>query len=515
MTEIGSFGFKDSRNIDLLWPLVLKGDAAGSLNWLSGVISMDVSCSTWRESQTASDELTEAIRIYIHERFHAMQIGTMSFPQLWATTFRDIITPIAKRFAGGPGDFSGIRRMVNAGTACLTPEEARDLALHFQAWNSTGPQGISARCVLEGQAFFVERRTTYGIKRLPEWMPHLDSAPSPIYRQAYDFLTYWIGHKAFRWFSLACSLSLCTSRPGEAFERLATEMNSVLAGDIPQNQDEATQYVMGALLPKLLDLGITAAPEAMSILHCGHAQFESSSRYLLEKGFDFVDFFADPTAVMTQLVMNRDIPILFRPEPPSKLLIEHPQGMDEITAMALFMMGATANGLCRDVYAVAEHEEDLLLEQVAWMRRSPLPVRYTLSASDLMTGEPVEFFNDFPTDSLKERRELWGRLYFELPPGIGGDDAFLPAVPEARRLLRSIEEKCPAFPILLNADLGLVDWLGSVCDSDAVHENSIEINHNSVMDAARRAALAIGTFGRDLHQNTAAITARMTRSWFA
>jgi hypothetical protein len=120
-----------------------------------------------------------------------------------------------------PYEWTGMKTLLLKAPASLQTQQKTELTQLVAELDEPGPDGISTRCIIESQAFFVQQRvhrpgvTADSIGQL------LATAPTLEYRLGYDLCRFYIkGPAAFALFPMLASLSLCCVRPAKAFSQL-------------------------------------------------------------------------------------------------------------------------------------------------------------------------------------------------------------------------------------------------------------------------------------------------------
>jgi hypothetical protein len=514
---IGQFGERDAEHVEVLWPVVLQGGAAGSFNWFSGVLSLDVDHAVWKARDGSSREYVRAARAYVHEYFHGLQLYTMSFPYLWAAELYALIQPVLKRFrTEDTDDFSGIVAIIQQGSQSLSEDERSSVREHFLRWDEASASGLTARAILEGQAYYVERVFLHDLDQVSDWTPHLHSAPTPTYRVAFDHLTFCAGATAaFRWFPLAASVALCTSHPADAFDRIAITLRDMRAGELDPRDESTAHDMMAALARPLIDLGVATAAEAWTLFRTGHPVLHETALRVNDADPGSTELFAVPQDHVSTMMKSVPPVVIFRPHPPHHLAIETREGMDEAETLVLFVVGAMGNQVCRDAAVAAEEVGERRIQRIEWLIRDHVPIMFTLSSNDLDSGEPNELARVLRLAEPREHMRGWGRLVLRLPDEVDPDqDVFLPTIPEARALLKETAQRHPAFPIFLHPQIGVLDWFGANADDDALgQDGTVDIAHPSMLETARSAALGIENFGQSAGQNVHLLAQALTATW--
>jgi hypothetical protein len=462
---------EDAQYVELLWPIVPHGDIEGSLDWFTGVMALDVDYETWQNIGNATAELREhAVRVYSHELFHSLQIATMGFLHDWAADLFAMIRPVVARVQAGhaPKDFAAIKRLIARGSSLLTPAEQQEMLEHFRKIDRGGRSSLTTRAIFEGQAFFVERMLNYKIPDGGELVRHLAAAPRPVYRVAFDFLACATGlPAAFEWFSFVASMSLCTSDPVNTFERLAVALGAAFsAGELPTPAD-ATD--MGQFVKPFLDSADWSTP--LAGVDKTHPVFSGTARALGEaekqKLFDLFQFFRSPHNAINDMQQWSvpSVPIIFKPVPPTKLAIQVPPNMDETSVLVLFTIGAVGRQLTRAPAAQSAKEGDRNIDRLSWLISEHELMFYTLADEDVRSGDPGRMIKLFePNDGAgPQKMTLWGRVVLGVSETIDPTGAaYLPQIPEARRLVSALHEKLPMFLLYLTPRFALYEWFGSV-----------------------------------------------------
>lgn len=506
--------FDTPMHVEMFWPIVLQGDALASYNWLSGVVSLDVDASVWSDQDQQNPEFIEGYRAYIHEMFHAVQLFTLSFPYTWAQKLFEYIQPAVARHTGPvPNDFMSVQRIIQQGSACLTESETALVDFHQKLWAKAGPNGITAKSVLEGHAFFVERKYLYDLAEPHEWFQQIGAAPTLSYRCAFDYLVYVVGAQvAFDWFPLICAMALSTSDPGTAFERLAPILEATDDTIVAERSTRSARSIMAVCAQATVDLGVMTAVEGWNALGEGHRILHDSAVRLHREApwEEIVDFYAFPEDYLHEAISHVRAPIILRPQPPHHLAVTFPAGMNRAEGLALFGVGAAGNQLCRSAAVEADDEEADVVARLQWLAQDHRPIEIQLSDEMLKSERPdamIQWFADLPADA---KMVMWGRCYFGLPAGMTKEqDEPLLTVPSARAVVRRLVESQPDFAIYLHPDLAFSDWFGSIVET-ADAEQPDPTTHEKLLTAARSAAYTIAVTGFRSRQNTGLIAERLT-----
>lgn len=497
----------EAEYVELLWPIVPTGDVAGSLDWFTGVLALDVAHEVWRNPETAPRELVEAAHLtFSHEFFHFVQLTTMGFLHRWAARLYHLVLPAFERTKDPQGrvfgqSFAVLKAMIREGSTRLTADERHSLEQHFSVLDTPSACGLTIRAVFEGQAYFAERTANYQIQRPSDWTPHLKAAPDPIYRIAFDFLAFAADYSlAYEWFSLMAAVSLCSERPADSFERLAITLGQADAAQTIwrdlQSDGARLQFLQG-LIPDAAcasPLEWVAQPQA---LHPMLAKaVEKLADATNEKRFDPVSLFAHPGSGLLRLAESDviEVPIIFRPAPPSKLAIQAVSGSDEGTTLALFTLGATCRQLVRAIAAESEEVGCKRIEEVSWLVRDHTPVMMDLALEDLVSGDPSRMVMIFApkAETAEKLTTLWGRVVLRVPPELDPtQDALLPTVPQARRLAQALHRRLPMFPVYLLPQGNFYEWFGSLAPDEALIGTTVDVLHPDVQTVAREAERAI------------------------
>lgn len=499
---------EDAQYVELLWPIVPTGDVEGSLDWFTGVMALDVEYETWQEIDKAPADLREyASRVYSHELFHSFQLATMGFLHDWAADLFEMIRPIVVRVQKGydPRDFAGIKRLISRGSSLLSAVEQQAMLEHFRKIDRAGRSSLTPRAIFEGQAFFVERMLNYKIADGPEFVRHLTAAPRPLYRVAFDFLACAAGLPlAFEWFSYVASMSLCTSDPVNTFERLAMALAAALAaGGLPKAVDASD---MGGFLKPFLDFSDWSTPLADAGKK--HPVFTATARALSEaadaKLFDLYEFFRSPHKAISDMRQwgMASVPIIFKPVPPTKLAIQIPTTMDETSVLVLFTIGAVGRQLTRTPAAQSAAEGERSIDRLSWLISDHNLIAFTLADEDLKSGDPSRMVMIFdPNDSVAQQKmTMWGRVVLGVSEAIDPSQAaYLPQIPEARRLMAALHEKLPIFLLYLTPPFAIYEWFGSLSTLDA--NGQLDTNDPLVGRLVDEAELAMTDAAACLGQN--------------
>jgi hypothetical protein len=502
---------EEAQNIELLWPVVPRGDVDGALDWFSGVMALDVDHEVWQQLQDAPPAQREpAVRAYAHELFHWFQFATLGFMHDWAAELFDLLRPVVKRVQSdfAPEDFAGVKRLIRQGPALLSAAEDQALRAHFRQIDAPSRSGLTARAIFESHAYFVERKLTYVMKRSSDWTPHLRTAPAPVYRVAFDALAFLAGYAvAYEWFPAVASVSLCCRRPVGAFERLALALARDPAAKEMKAEPGTAREMISFLQGQLPGTPLFTPIEQLTVTHpvfSGAAQ--AVSRAVAEGACDVYQLLARPDLQVMKLRERHALepPIIFRPAPPTKLAVEAPEGYTEGSVLALFALGAVGQRLTQEAANQARAEGQRLVDRLSWIVRDHDLILGDLAVDDLRSGDPGRMLMIFePKDRAVERPTMWGRLILRMPKELDpSQESPLPLVPEVRRLFRAIHDRLPMFPVYLApAPSGLYDWFGSIAPEESMSDQGVDISHPAVAKLVEDSQHAIEDYGRSADLN--------------
>lgn len=494
----------EAQYVELLWPIIPTGEVDGELNWFSGVMALNISYESWQQFNEAKDRENMST-IYTHEFFHFLQFSTMGFVHDWAADLFHVLRPIIKRV--GSSDFSSLKRIIKEGPALLSSQERATLDQHFLKFDRRDVSGLTARMIFESQAYFVERTVNYNIDNPSDWTPHLIAVPDDIYRVAFDFLAYGAGYSvAFEWFSSVASVSLCSQNPAMSFTQLSLALGRDKSIASMTRDPENIPQMIDYLIQQLPDVKLTNPLESTYRSHPIFSTAAKEFRKLASKDlFNQNQLFGRPDLELRTIFELNDIevPIIFKPEPPSRLVIQRPTNLDEGGVLALFSIGAIGNQLTRASATSSDIESRKSLEQLSWLVNDHQPVILQLAVEDLRLGDParmVQLFN--PAEEPKTLSKLWGRVILQLPTDIDpNQDLHLPCIPEARQLLQAIHEKLPMFPVYLYPLFGIYDWFGAIGPEEALIDTNLNLQHPEIEKLLHKIALTIFKSGEMMGLN--------------
>jgi len=493
--------------VELFWPMIPRGDALGSLDWIGGVMSLDISHETWQSITEAPAELkTEALRVYSHELFHFLQLSTMRFMHDWAKELANEVRTVLLRVR--PGDMSTLGDVIARGHKVLTEAENATLEAHFMKLDTPGVGGLTPRAIFEGQAFFVERMVNYDISESHHFTAHLERAPEAIYRIALDFLSHAVGyHVALEWFSAIASASLCTADPVSAFETLSVQLRaSPQLGSIkrdPNGMADMWTFVQQALSEAGFELGLIDAEERP-----GHPIFTGVAHELQTKEargeFHHMAFFAQPETTIRVLIgtWGIELPIVFRPQPPSKICIQSPSRLDEGSLLALIALSAAGRQITRAAATKSKRFGQAKLAELTWLVAEHNAPVLDLTTEEVRAGDAARLVRLFASDDDQERTRhtYWGRLIVRAPVTLDPtQDAPLPHVPGCRELVRAFHARMPAFPLFLRPDHGFFDWFGCLAPEAACVDGGLDVANREVIElmASTREAMCAHAVARN------------------
>jgi hypothetical protein len=463
--------------IEHFWPALPKGDSDGALDWFSGMMTLNVPHETWLDLESAPIGLkNKAIATYVHEMFHVFQFSSFGFMHDWAADLFQFVQPVMKRHGpgSGPGDFSGMKRMVDSGSALLTDEEREALRKHFGKLDSPGKSGLTTRSLFEAHAYYCEKLYNFDLKQSSDFMPHLYGTSDPVYRVAFDFLIYVVGPKmAFEWFPSLIAMSLSTADPVDTYEYLAfallkaeTEVKDLSAGI------ENAHAMIGFLIKALLGTPRTNPWQDGGKRHITFTPISKALQSAEKQGIiDQHAFFACPHTEVQRALENMriELPIIFRPAPPAKLAFQKPELMDTEQFKVLVSIAAIGQQLTGAISTESERAGSIVLERLSWLTRDHRSVTFALAMADLESGNPgnlVEFWKLAGADTNQKAR-LWGRIILRLPDEIDPTgDLYLSQHSLGARLIQAIYKELPMAVAYLMNPHGFEDWFGSILSDE-------------------------------------------------
>jgi hypothetical protein len=488
----------EAQYVELLFPMVPHGDVDGALDWVSGVMLLDVLPEHFTNiAEAPPDVRVPVMRAWAHETFHYIQFSSLGFMYDWAAELAGKFRTIIKNSGLLPLDFAKVKRLIHDGPALLEPADRAALEAHYARLDEPSDSGLTARAIIESHAYFVERRTLHPIKIASDWTPHLRQAPAPIYRIAFDALAYVANYqKAFDWFPAVAAIALCCERPASAFDRLAFALA----------RDTATVTEPRAKFEFLQNAVQTKFRTPIEGTDKPHTLFTDAAQRLAaaaQKGFPIFDVFIQPYLHLTELADKYELepPIIFKPLPKRQLAIKAPEGSNQGSILALFTIGAIAKRLLQNIEAESQSRSDSVIQRISWLVRDHVPVLIDLSPDDLRSGDSSRIAHHF--EPSPEKAAWWGRVGLRLPKELDAtQEAQLPRSPEARRLLAALHAQLPMFPVYLSPDLGgFFDWFGSIAPEDALGLKGVNVADERVRELAMATAAAINASAHELGLN--------------
>lgn len=495
--------------VELLWPVIPKGDVDGSLDWVSGVMALDVDTGTWADLNNAPAEARNAaITAYRHEYFHLIQLSVMDYLGDWAAQLFNLMRPAVRRVNDDlqANGFAVIKKLIEEGSSLLSGEERDAIGEHYRHLDTPGDSGLTARSILECQAYFVERRFHYEFQRSSDWTGHLASAPAHMYRIPFDFLAYATGYGvAYEWFCLIASASLCSSDPVATFELLTLELAA--DDDAKKIRNDGTTAVEMVQFVRRIFPDTHWSTQWDDTTHPVFTRTSNRLRKAIAEGeVDGALLLCRPDLLLDTIdqLDGMEVPIIFKPMPRRQLGVTVPPDSDFGAALGLFTMGAVGRQLTQFAAIASQEVGAAAIEKLTWLIREHDQILCKLAYADLVSGSPDRILQVLdPLNDLSEvKPKSWGRWVLLLPEELDPrQDRHLPTVPEARNLLRAVYRKLPMFPVYLAPQAGLYDWIGSVAPDDARDGEKINILHPQVVNLFTEAERAIVKCGAKLGQN--------------
>jgi hypothetical protein len=448
----------------------------------------------------------------MHELFHFLQFSTMGFMHDWAAELLDYARRIAKPLVGDVRlrDFSGIKQLIEKGPALLKPSEKEALETLFGKLDLPGQSGLTTRAIFESHAYFFERRTNYNFRQPSDWTPFLKTAPSAIYRIAFDFLAFAAGYpSAYEWFSSIASVSLCSPNPTATFEILSlalatNEKIKEMKGE-PENARQIIEFLQSQIPEVSLSFPLRGTGKQ-------HVMFSETARTLRKAAeanlFDQDRLFVCPHLEIPSLLQNSNVlvhvPMIFKPAPRSKIAIQMPSKYDLASGLFLFTIGAIGQQLTREIAGASREEGKKSLDRLSWLVRDHVPCLFELAIEDLKSGNPARMIMIFdPKDDMANlKSKWWGNVVLLLPKEIDpSQDALLSSIPEGVRLLRAIHKELPMALLYLSYPHGVYEWFASISPEEALVDGQIDYAHPRVLELIEEAEEAINLCGESINQN--------------
>jgi hypothetical protein len=532
----------DATYQELLWPLVLQGNAIGRLEWSTGVLSLDVDSALFDRLGTeipaespgaefTEDERRTAIATLTHEQIHVLQIGMCGFPYRWAAELFDHIRPALSRLRDDAGreDFGPLLAAIDLGEDAFSTAERGALTRHFEQLDEPSPTGITTRSILETHAFVIQRMINYGTRTYADLEPHLNDAPAPEYRAAMDVLVLAVGAEtAYPWFPLVCSVALCSERPAAAFNKILLSL-AAYPGVLPdaptrenalQSQRDLADIVGDQLIGSAGEVASTRGDVGTP-----HVRLVNGANEAFNSGAAAPSWaYAAPHEELGELIAHLRVPIFLRPQYPQGFAAQLPPGMDEGTGLAQLTLAAISSQLCQTFDAASRELGAQALDGLDWLRADRRAILLRLDADQIARHDhgPLLNLSDPTINGQRPGRQLaraWGRGFLLGPEELDPDGtAALALVPSISAYLRELNATFPAFPIVLSFTSGrssFVDWFGSIAPAACVG-GELRLDHPDIVDAIAVAVSAIEDLGRQVGQNpTLALQLMQLPVWMA
>lgn len=292
---------------DVLWPLS-PAPALGNLDWLSGVVFMNVDEPTYERigrDQARSPMDEEIVRTQMHEAFHFYQMLLTGLLYRWVWALNEYV-----RRALGPAfqrRFESFEDIVSFSAAM--PETVADKALaelrrHEAELHATdAASGLSIISVAESHATFAEWNRGYQTNSVGHLTVLNSHRVTGDYRAAYDYALEHLGELAHELFSLLCFLALCSSDPVRSFTRMIAWMKRLSSESGPELDIDVDRMIHDCCGYVYHGSPVESTDELISVP--AYRQAVSDLRDAVRAGsITLIDIFRKPLEHMEQL---RDI----------------------------------------------------------------------------------------------------------------------------------------------------------------------------------------------------------------
>lgn len=322
---------------NLYWRLNLPPDVLGLLDWASGVILLNDDYETFQRAESGgarTEEERELLRTVVHEVTHYYQVLLTGYLYQHVNQLASLVSvSLLKAHGSAPFDSDEqIIQVIDELPAGVPDIHMRALSFLMTELRQPGRHGLSALDIAEGHASFVELRyrEDCDAARFAELLA--DGAISPGYRAAYDAAREQLGNEAaFRWFSLACCLALCSSHPVLSFGRLLDRLASG-AAHLPDGRVNVADLIekccgyryLGS--PLDLDSAISADLPKLRTVTVWVSHYQAALAVLREeqkagRGLDLIGFFGEPYSQLTELTPLVAPMVLPNPTPAGEIVL--------------------------------------------------------------------------------------------------------------------------------------------------------------------------------------------------
>ncbi|MDA0161326.1 hypothetical protein OM076_13695 [Solirubrobacter ginsenosidimutans] len=427
---------------EIVTALAVDDGVEAYLDWATGLLRINRAYDEWRQ-ETPSHVFAETLA---HESFHLVQLATTGYGYRLSARLFDLVR----------------RALTATADVEIPPGASAEVARLLSVLDAVGPEGVTARSVLESHAYLVQKQAVWTGLTAASYDAILVSAPAPEYRTAYEFARDHLADETFTTFPLLCSLALLTADPAETFIALVHELDRRSL-----HYEPGTARALLGLTEALAGRFLGTAADVRRAQGLRHPLLDplldAVDHRRASGGVDPIEGLAQPLALYAAIAFKTLRPMLFnptlRPDGGPQLPLHLPEAVwaefapeqRDATARAVMLVAAASAAMFGAAPIERAHPATVPVAAPTRPARRMMRVDVTdAEVKRLDVDRLVAIFSD--PSVIGSWRGLQGQIVLAFP-GYGVDDEDPPYLhPDVRRFLRHAFDRIPTLLYFLPPD---------------------------------------------------------------
>ncbi len=295
--------------------LVLPPTVWGFFEWFTGMVRINMEHERFENGDLNETEKQELNETYYHEFFHCCQIATTGYLYYYIAQFLKEIAPLWRIITEKSVEEKLTVPLMLEAVFRERQEPTQNMKVLLSNLDKIGESHfITARTVIESQAFLVQKKISVPNLTHHTFIELLKDVPAEEYSDAYIMATEYLGNLAFGYFNAIAYCSLLFFEPQHVFEKICSGLSGKEC--VEENFTGKLKDVVQKLKEQYLFLGDSDDVTSKYILNQEVNPFYKTSIEMLrsiceEQQMDFLSLMSRPETWLKDSITRFDLPVIF------------------------------------------------------------------------------------------------------------------------------------------------------------------------------------------------------------